>query len=196
MAQTAKNVVFSRPKASGALSRAVDGTEVPTDATTELDKAFKSLGYISEDGVNENHSLSSESVKDYGKTIVLVVDGGDEVTVDFTLLEYTNPEVQKTLYGEDHVTADETSLKAVEITDDAKDISVYVAEHVLSNGIIERDVMPRAKVTGIDTNTYSAGAAIGPKVTLTCMADDDGVKIYKYFAKATTTATTTATTKE
>lgn len=190
MAQTSTNVVFSKPKATGALSRATYGTKLPTDATSGLDNAFKSLGYINEDGVNENHDLSSESVKDYGKTTVLVVDGGDDITVDFTLLEYTNPEVQKVLYGDDHVVVDGTELKAVKISDDAKEICPYVAEHVLSNGIIERDVIPRAKVTGIDTIPHNADGAISVKVTLTCVADDDGVKIYKYFASPTASANT------
>lgn len=183
MAQTAKNVVFSKPKATGAVFSAPEGTALPTDAATALDTKFESWGYINEDGVNENHSLSSESIRDYGKSIVLVVDGGDEVTVDFTPLEHTNPVVQRGLYGGDNVTLSGTDLASVKISDAAKETKPYVIEHVLSNGIIERDVLPRAKVTGIDTSTYSAGAAIGPKVTLTCMADDDGVFIYKYFAK-------------
>lgn len=182
MAQTAKNVVFSKPKATGAISRAPEGTALPTNATDALDMAFVSLGYISEDGVGENHSLSSETVTAYGKTLVLIVDGGDEVTIDFTMLEYTNPEVQKTLFGDDHVTESSGVLEGVELTDDAKATCPYVGEHVLSNGIIERDVYPRAKLTGIDTTSYSAGA-LGPKATLTCLADDKGVKVYKYFAK-------------
>ncbi len=184
MAQTAKNVVFSKPKATGTVWSAPEGTTLPTDATTALDAAFKSLGYISEDGVTEAHSLTSETVKDYGKTAVLIIDGGDDTTLEFTPLEYTNPEVQKNLFGTDNVAVDEDgALQGVKVSDDSKEVKPYVLEHVLSNGIIERDVVPRGKVTNIDTNTYSAGAALGPKVTVTPLADDNGVKIYKYFAK-------------
>ncbi len=184
MAQTAKNVVFSKPKATGTVWVAPEGTTLPTNASDELDAAFVSLGYISEDGVEEAHSLNSETVKDYGKTVVLVIDGGDDVTVSYTPIEYTNPAVQSDMYGDDHVeTNEDKTLKSVEITDDFKEVKSYVFEHVLSNGVIERDVVPRGKVTGIDTNTYSASAALGPKTTITPMADDSGVKIYKYFAK-------------
>ncbi len=184
MAQTAKNVVFSKPKATGTVWSAPEGTALPTDAASALDEAFTSQGYISEDGVEEAHSLNSETVKDYGKTTVLVIDGGDDVTFAWTPIEYTNPAVQSDMFGADHVETDESgALASVKITDDPKDVRPYVLEHVLSNGIIERDVIPRGKVTGIDTNTYSAGAALGPKVTVTPMADDDGVKVYKYFAK-------------
>ncbi len=186
MAQNTKHVVFSKPKATGTVSSAPENTTLPTDAVAELDAAFKSLGYISEDGVAENHDLSSESVKDYGKSTVLIIDGGDEVTFEFTPLEYTNPDVQAELYGSSNVGSDAGTLSSVKLTDDAKEVRAYVLEHVLSNGLIERDVIPRGKVTSIDTNTYSAGAALGPKVTLTALVDSAGVKVYKYFAKAST----------
>jgi hypothetical protein len=184
MAQTAKNVVFSKPKATGAVSSAPEGTGLPVDGSTALAADYESWGYINEDGVEEAHDLSSESVNDYGKTTVLIIDGGDEVTYEFTPLEYTNPVVQKNLYGTDNVVSADGVLQSVTIGDDAKEVKVFVFEHVLSNGYIERDVVPRGKVTGIDTTTYSAGEAIAPKVTVTAMADSNGKKVYKYFAKA------------
>ncbi len=186
MAQTAKNVVFSKPKASGAVYVAPEGSTLPTDGVANLDKAFVTCGYINEDGVAENHDIESETVKDYGKTPVLVIDSGDEVTIEFTPIEYTNPVTQKLLFGDANVTTDtDGALKSVTMTDDAKEVRCFVFEHVLSNGMIERDVYPRAKVTGIDTNTYSAGAALGAKVTITALASEEGPKGYKYFAKAT-----------
>ena len=185
MAQTATNVVYSAPKASGCVYRAPEGTTAPTDASAALDKAFECVGYISSDGVNENHSLSSETVEDYGKTTVLVIDGSDEVTVDFTPIEYGNPTMQAAIYNSSNVKSSSGKLTSVTINDDAKEVCVYVFEHVLSNGRIERDVYKRAKVTGIDALNYSKSSALGPKLTLTALVDDDGNKGYKYFADAT-----------
>lgn len=184
MAQTAKNVVFSKPKATGCVWRAPEGTEVPTDATTALAEAFKCVGYISEDGVNESHGLSSETVNDYGKTTVLLIDSADEVTVDFTPIEYGNPVMHEAIYNTSNVVSAGGKLTSVTINDDAKEVCVYVFEHVLSNGTIERDVYPRAKVTGIDSLNYSAGAALGPKLTVTALVGNDGWKGRKYFAYA------------
>jgi hypothetical protein len=192
MAQTAKNVVFSKPKATGAVWAAAEGTKLPTNAVTALDAAFETCGYISAAGITEAHELSSETVKDYGKTSVLIIDGGDEVTIEFTPIEYTNPVTQKILFGSGNVEVNpDGTIKSVTMTDDAKEVRAFIFEHVLSDGTIERDVYPRAKVTGIDTNTYSADAALGPKVTVTALASEDGPKGRKYFAEPTSTASET-----
>ena len=157
------------------------GATPPADATTEL-SGFSAWGYISEDGVSENHDVSSDSTKAYGGATVLVIEGGDEVTYEFTPLEYTNPVVQRELFGTDNVTDNSGALASVKVTDDSHQARVFVFEHVLSNGVIERDVCPNAKVTAIDSNTYSSTAALGPKVTVTVFPDESGVKVYKYFA--------------
>ena len=39
------------------------GTTLPTDAKTELDKAFKALGYCGEDGLVNENSPESENIK-------------------------------------------------------------------------------------------------------------------------------------
>lgn len=186
MAQTASNAVYSKPKATGCVWSGTGATTtIPTDATSALDTGFEGWGYINDDGVDEGHDLSSETQKAYGGSVVLTIEAGDEVTFEFTPLEYTNPVVQKNLFGSANVEVDKDgkTLKSVKLTDDAHEAKPFVFEHVLSNGLIERDVVPSGKVTGIDTNTYSSGAALGPKVTITPFPDANGVKVYKYFAK-------------
>ena len=66
MAQTVTNVSAGKPRVGGAMYVAPLGTELPTDATSPLSSAYKSLGYISEDGLTNNNTKSTETVKAWG----------------------------------------------------------------------------------------------------------------------------------
>ena len=57
------NVTAAKPKVGGCLFRAPIGTDLPTDAKTALNEAFTSLGYISEDGLENGKTLLSPYFK-------------------------------------------------------------------------------------------------------------------------------------
>ena len=64
------NVTSAKPKVGGAIFSAPLGTPLPTDATTDLNAAFKPLGYVSEDGLVNENTASSENLKAWGGDIV------------------------------------------------------------------------------------------------------------------------------
>ena len=67
----AQKVTAAKPKVKGAIYNAPIGSTLPTDASSELDCAFKALGYISEDGVTTTNSPECENVKAWGGNTVL-----------------------------------------------------------------------------------------------------------------------------
>ena len=181
MAQTAKNVVGSQPKAGGAVWVAPVDSTVPTDASSALDVAFKSLGYIKTSGIVETINKETSEIQAYGGDVVLVLNTKHSVTYKFSPMEHT-ADVFKIIYGDDNVSGsgDEITLKL-----NGKELAnkCFVFENVLSDGRVERIVVPNAKVTAIGENNYADGSDLGNEITITCFPDAQGNKVYKYIAK-------------
>ena len=186
----AQNVSVGKPKIGGAIYRAPLGTTLPTTANGSLDAAFECLGYASDAGLVNNNSAESEDIKAWGGDTVLSVQTSKTDTFNFTLLESLNPEVLKTVYGNDNVTGDiDTGIRVVANSEEQEEC-VWVIDMVLRGGVLKRIVLPDAKVTNVDKISYVDNEAIGYNTTLSCLPDStaDQATHYEYILRVPSTS--------
>lgn len=179
------NVTTGKPKTGGAVFRAPVGSVLPTNATGELDAAFKNLGYVSDEGVTNSASIESEEIKAWGGDTVAQPQTGKTDTFQMNLVESLNVEALKAYFGDGNVTG--TSLQTgltVKCNSSELEASAWVIEMITTGNSPHRIVIPNAKPSELQDITYVDNEAVALGMTLTALPDEDGNTHYEYFGGA------------
>lgn len=179
------NVTSAKPKIGGAIFSAPAGTPLPTDATTDLNAAFKPLGYVSEDGLVNENTASTDNLKAWGGDIVDTVQTEKTDTFTYTLIESLNIDVLKEIYGKDNVSGDLTTGITIQANSKELEQHPVVIEIILKGKILKRIVIPNGKVTEVGEISYTDSDMVGYETTLNAFPDTDGNTHYEYIKKGT-----------
>lgn len=192
MANSVSNVIAGKPLAAGGIYVAPLGTAAPADGSTALVSAYKSLGYVGEDGLTETIERSTEKIKAWGGDTVKVVQTEFGVQYKFVLIETANADVLKVVYGDSNVTTTAATSSAgaqhaikvnsaqlphltwaFEIKDGDAKIRISVAD---------------GQVTEIGEITYSDESVVAYEVTIEAFADASGNQATKYITNGVKSA--------
>lgn len=187
MANTVNNVTASKPKISGGVYVAPLGTTLPTTADGQLNASFVCLGYIGEDGITNNNSMTSNTVKAWGGDTVLTTQSDITDTFDLTLLEGLNVNVLKTVYGDDCVSGSlSEGLTIIANAEELNDKS-WVIDMVCRGNTLKRIVIPIGKISNKEAVNYTDDDVAGFGITVTAFPDatDDHATHYEYIKAAT-----------
>lgn len=181
---TVANVVAGKPLAAGGIYLAPIGTTAPTSGSAALGVAYKSAGYIGEDGVTEGGDRSTTKIKAWGGDVVKVVQDEHTLTYTFRFIEAMNGDVLKAVYGADNVTttaatSSSGTIHQVKVTGDVLPHLAIVFEIKDGDNRI-RISAPDAQITEVGEITYADSDVIGYEVTVECFADANGVKATKW----------------
>ena len=168
-----ENVTTGKPKVGGAIYRAPLGTTLPTDAKSELNVAFKSLGYISEDGI----------VKAWGGDVVATIQTEKPDTFKYALIEALNIEALKSVYGDDNVTGTISTGITVKANNKQQASCAFVVDMILKGDVLKRIVIPDAAVSEVGDITYKDDTAIAYETTITAHPDSEGNTHYEYLVQ-------------
>ena len=167
---------------SGTTYTAVAEPAVANIATYYEKASYDELGYVSDDGVENENSPESDTVKAWGGDPVLTLQTEKNDTFKWKLIEVKNVGVLKTVYGDANVSGTLDSGITVNATTEEPEPRVWVVDTKLGNAL-KRIVIPNGKLSELGTITYKDDEPIGYEMTINAAATN-GVTHHEYIVKA------------
>lgn len=183
------NVSAAKGVKGGYIFSAPLGTTLPTTVikkASELDKAFKVLGFISEDGYTESVSEDSNDINDMNGDLM---DSSNSNRVESGQVTFAEIKAStlKRQYGEDNVT-DENGVITVKHNADSHSTFAYVMLLILKNGRRWTKVIPSGQSSELDDLAISSTELCQRALTIKYLTDAAGNTCYDYFESTETEA--------
>lgn len=157
-----------RVGADGQAYYAPTGTDLPTEWDDTLNGAFIDLGYCTEDGLTEKHTVSTQKIKNWKGATVREQVTEESYTFDIGFLE-DNDDVLTVFYGG----APKDGVAGGQGTRGSWVFDVVDGDEVL------RFVVPDGQVTAWSDVPHKNSEAVKYGVTITAYPDEDGNFFYR-----------------
>lgn len=160
----------------------VNEATLPTDASTKMStlSAFKSVGYISEDGITNAYSIDSEDTKCWGGVTVDSTVTGKTDNWQFKMISAKNAEALKIVYGDANVIMQGDKVKEVKAAGGEPEAHSFVIDTII-DGEAARICIANGKLSEIGDMVYKSDEVLGYEVTISALADANDVTHHKYF---------------
>jgi len=162
------------------------GTALPTDESTALNAAFKSMGLITADGITINTNTNSQEIDAYGAfSPVRTLIESEVKTFTITGRE-TNPitvAVKARLAISAAPTPGVGTGKYSYTEGAARDVLYSFVSHTVDGTNIIRKVFPSIRMTSLADEQISKAQNIAYGFTMTCYPDSNGNSVYTYIAQ-------------
>lgn len=184
-ANTTANVSAAKGVKGGYIFSAPVGTELPTDIETDLNEAFKVLGFISEDGYVESIEEDSNDLVDMNGDLMDSSNSGRVESAEVTLAEI-KAETLKRQYGAENVT-DADGVITVKHNSNSHGSFSYVLELLLKDGRRWRKVVPVGQSSELGELTIASTELCQRPLTIKYLTDEQGNTCYDYIESTETT---------
>ena len=164
-AGTKANVTTGKRRTAGGIYWAPPGTTLPTDASTALAAAFKTVGYIGEDGVTNSKDRETVEIKEWGGETVMSEVVSQSETYQYKALEYLNVDVLKAVFGAENVTESNGAITVI-VKAGTYGKGVWCIDTALNGGRLQRIVIPDGAITELGDIVYVANDATSFDITI------------------------------
>lgn len=164
MPNNKKNASLGKPMSGGMVYVAPTGTALPADATTALPDAYKSVGFISDDGITNSTDTDTTTVTDAGGTTVINEISSYAESYQFAMME-TSADALGVRFETSNVKTEGDKL-TVDHKMPTGESKIYVFEILMTGNRVKRIVVPDGTITEYGDTQYHAGDAILYDVTV------------------------------